>query len=72
MVEAPQELQNLWGGNDTEIRQNLEVTIPLRELSGKHYEIYLTVTDSATGDRIAFANEQEEQEPGYLIGTLDL
>lgn len=72
MVEAPQDLQKLWGGNDAEIRQNLEVTIPLRELSGKHYEIYLSVTDSATGDRIAFANEQEEQEPGYLIGTLDL
>lgn len=70
-LEAAQELQKLWGGSDSLTEQNLSLTLPVNELEGNHYEIYFSVTDEATGERIQFANGQEEQAEGYFVGTLE-
>lgn len=49
---------------------NLSIPLAVRNYGENHYHIYFSLTDSATGKQIAFANSLPASEYGYLIGEL--
>ena len=44
----------------------------LGELQREEYEVYFYMEDPDTGKEIQLANEEEEEEYGYHIGTISL
>ena len=69
---AEHELKNLTGGNGALGLAAVCADIPLAGKTAGQYELYLDITDEASGERILLANEQEPEEYGYLIGTVEL
>lgn len=65
-----QPLKELAGGTQSEELLTLEEEIPLSGLSEKEYSLYLSIVDADTGKHILLANEQEEEEEGYLLGRV--
>ena len=66
------DLCRLTGGNDVEKTLTLKAEIPVDELLHVKYEVYFSITDPGTGQRILLANEQDAEEYGYRIGTIEL
>ncbi len=48
----------------------LSWSIQAKELEEGTYEVYFSVVDSDTGNHILFANEEDEKQYGYHIGTM--
>ncbi len=67
-----QPLSQLSGGIHKEEQLTFDVRIPLKELSEKEYSLYFSIVDPDTGKQILLANEQEEEEFGYLLGKVHL
>lgn len=65
-------LRSLAGGNESERTLKLKVQIPTDELLCGKYEVYFSVKDVKTGQRILFANEQDAEEYGYRLGAVEL
>ena len=54
------------GGQD-----GLPLSLPDKDLPQGSCQLFLTVTDPATGTRIALANTTDNAETGLLLGQLD-
>lgn len=65
-------LCELTGGNEAEQTVTLRADLPVDEMKQTKYEVYFSLTDSRTGDRILLANEQDMEEYGYGIGSIEL
>lgn len=70
--EAEGDLRRLKGGNEAERTLTLTADIPMEELAHGKYEVYFSVTDPRTKTRILLANEQDAEEYGYRIGTVEI
>ena len=71
-VKINQDLRELTGGNETERELTLQGEFSLTGLEKTEYMVYFYVEDTDSGVRIQFANEQEETEKGYCLGTVNL
>lgn len=67
-----QDIRDLTGGVDSEEILTLEVDIPLAGETEKNYTVYFEIQDTASGERILLANEQEPFEYGYKIGAITI
>ena len=63
-------VDQLVGGEEKEALQMAGVKIAVDELKRGKYEVYFRVEDPDTGRSILMANEEEEEEYGYQIGTI--
>lgn len=70
--EMEGDLLKLTGGNRANRKLKLKGEIPLRELSDTKYDVYFSIVDSSTGQFISLANEQDAEEHGYCIGSIEL
>lgn len=61
-------LRNLSGGEDE--TASLNWSVKAEELEAGSYEVYFSAVDSDTGNHILFANEENEMQYGYRIGTI--
>lgn len=64
--QSPQELVE---SSASEEPMELSAQIDLKQVPFEKYTVYLDLTDTATGERILLANEQEEEPLGYRIGV---
>lgn len=62
----------LAGGCDSAQLSTIHKEIPLAGFADGRYEVYLSIRDRASGERILLANEEEPGEYGYKVGFLDL
>lgn len=65
-----QDLQSLAGGNEAEDTLTISADIPFRDLTEKEYGVYFSIVDEDTGELILLANEEDEEQYGYRIGTV--
>lgn len=65
-------LCSLAGGNESGRLLDLEFDMDLVELSNGKYELYFLLKDADTDAHILLANEQDEQQYGYYVGTVEL
>ena len=78
-------LRNTSTGEDTQIPLNADlrrlgsgqkksftVKIPVKDIKQGNYEIYFSVTDATSGQRILLGNTNEITENGYLVGQLEI
>lgn len=65
-IPVDDDLTSLYGGN----KKDLRIKLPLNEANKGEYLIYFCVNDKASGQRIVFANENQPQKNGILIGRL--
>lgn len=63
---------NLAGGEESDIVQTVQAEIPVSDLSKAEYKVFFFIEDLDTEKHIELANEQEEEEYGYCIGTVRL
>lgn len=70
--EVKGNLLNLSGGNESGKTVTLKADIAIKELTDGKYDIYFLITDSGTGRQILLANEQDAEEYGYNIGSIEL
>lgn len=66
------DLSGLSGGKEAEACQTAYVEIPVSELSKSEYTVYFSIEDLDTGKHILLANEQDVEEYGYRIGTVQV
>lgn len=66
------DVRELAGGEESERLQAAYSSINVNELSKSDYTVYFFIEDSDTGKHILLANEQDEEEYGYRIGTVRL
>lgn len=71
-IEMKCDTQKLTGGEEAELTETAETKIALGELQREEYEVYFYMEDPDTGKEIQLANEEEEEEYGYHIGTISL
>lgn len=45
--------------------------IPVKDIKQGNYEIYFSVTDETSGQKILLGNKNEMTEDGYLVGRLE-
>ena len=64
-------LRKLAGGGNRKQSLTIRTDIELDQISEGRYEVYLEMIDPATGKHIQLANEQGEEQYGYLIGRLE-
>ena len=50
--------------------QTAYAEVPAGELSKSDYTVYFSIEHQDTGRHILLANEQDEEEYGYRIGTI--
>lgn len=70
--EFSQDVRELKGGNHSDETKGFSIDIPLRGEQEGHFDVYFEITDKTTGERLLFANEQDQTEYGYSIGSVDL
>ena len=68
----PQDVRQLFGGTESAQKLTLSLSIPLAELEGGSWTVYLEMKDQATGQRILFGNEAEPEQAGYRLGSVEL
>lgn len=65
-------VQELAGGNESEKSITLHTDVPVSELGKGTYQVYFSIVDPDSGEHIQLANEEEEEQYGYPIGTVRL
>lgn len=65
-------VRELAGGEESETLEAAYGKIPVHELSKSDYTVYFFMEDTDTGKHILLANEQDEEENGYRIGTVKI
>ncbi len=65
-----QDLHALAGGTEAEETLVLSADIPFGDLTEKEYAVYFSIVDEDTGELILLANEEDEEQYGYRIGTV--
>lgn len=71
-LEDGQDIRDLAGGTEEEEQMTLKWELPLGGLPSGELEVYFSLTDVSSGERILFGNEQEPEPSGYRVGTLKL
>lgn len=66
------DIRGLAGGEESDTVQMAQAEIPVSDLSKAEYKAYFSIEDLNTGRHIEMANEQDEGEYGYCIGTVRL
>lgn len=66
--EFPADLSGLTGGDRTEQEAVFTVQLPMPEIEGAGFTVWLQMSEPVTEERIIFANEQTMGENGYQIG----
>ncbi len=64
-------LRELKGGSDKGRRQMLTAEVPVTHLPKGRYSVYLTITDPDSGSAILLGNEQQPDQNGYLLGSIE-
>ena len=62
----PADLRQLGSGQ----KKSFTVKIPVKDLEQGSYEIYFSVTDGTSVQRIMLGNTNEITENGYLVGAI--
>lgn len=65
-----QDVRRLSGGTEAAQKLTLALSVPLTELAGESWSVYLEMKDQATGQRILFGNDAEPEAHGYRLGTV--
>lgn len=65
-------IRDLAGGEESDTVQTVQAEIPVSDLSKAEYKVYFFIKDLDTEKHIELANEQDEEEYGYCIGTVRL
>lgn len=65
------DLCQLAGGHEAKMSLTLEAEIPITDLAFAKYDVYFSIRDLNTGQPILLANEQEKEDYGYHIGTIE-
>ncbi|MCM1191369.1 MAG: DUF4832 domain-containing protein [Butyrivibrio sp.] len=71
-LDAGQDIRGLAGGTGSQEQMTLYWELPLGGLPQGELEVYFSVTDVLSGNRILLGNEQEPGNLGYRVGTLTL
>ncbi len=71
-LDSGQDIRGLAGGTESGEHMTLNWELPLGGLPQGELEIYFSVTDVLSGNRILLGNEQEPDSFGYRVGTLTL
>lgn len=66
--EFSAELSELTGGNRSGREAAFTVQLPMPEVDGGNFSVWLRMSDPLTGEPIIFANEQTMEENGYQLG----
>jgi len=69
--EMKGDLRSLSGGSESERELTVTVNIPVDKLPRGKYEVYFFITRPDSGERILLANQQDPEEYGYHIGTIE-
>lgn len=69
--EMKGDLRSLSGGGESERELTVTVNIPVDKLPRGKYEVYFFITRPDSGERILLANQQDAEEYGYHIGTIE-
>ena len=64
----PADLRQIHSGQ----KKSFTVKIPVKDIKQGNYEIYFSVTDATSGQRILLGNTNEITENGYLVGQLEI
>lgn len=70
--DLPQELRRLAGGGREESPVKYSLHLSLADWEKGRYALYFSLTDTHSGQSILLANEQDQEDLGYLIGSLEL
>lgn len=70
--EMEGDLRSLPGGSESEKELTVTVNVPVDKLSCGKYEVYFLITRPDSGERIFLANQQDAEEYGYHIGTIEI
>lgn len=70
--EMEGDLRSLLGGSESEKELTVTVDIPVDRLPRRKYEVYFLVTYPDSGEQILLANQQDAEEYGYHIGTIEI
>lgn len=71
-VEMECDIRKLVGAEEAQEVQTARASISLDGLERGEYEVYFRMEDPDTGKTILMANEEEEKEYGYEIGSISL
>ncbi len=71
-VDMSCDIRKLAGAEEAEAVQTASARISLDELERGDYEVYFRIEDPDTGQPILMANEEEEKEYGYDIGSINI
>lgn len=71
-LEDGQDIRDLAGGTAEEEQMTLRWELPLGGMPSGELEVYFSLTDVSSGERILFGNEQDPELSGYRVGTLKL
>ena len=66
--EFSADLSELTGGNRSEREAVFTIQLPIPEVDGGSFNVWLQMSDPLTGESIIFANEQTMEEYGYQLG----
>ena len=69
--EMKGDLRSLSGGSESERELTVTVNIPVDKLPRGKYEVYFFITRPDSGEQILLANQQDPEEYGYHIGTIE-
>ena len=59
-----------FAGWEADKKKSFTVKIPVKDIKQGNYEIYFSVTDETSGQKILLGNKNEMTEDGYLVGRL--
>ena len=65
-------LEKLTGGRNVNQVETAQAEIPVAELEKGSYLLFLRLEDPASGQPIFLANQQDPEDNGYLLGTIDV
>ena len=65
-------LEKLTGGRNVNQVETVQAEIPVEELEKGSYLLFLRLEDPASGQPILLANQQDPEDNGYLLGTIDV
>lgn len=67
----PQDIRDLTGGMESAECMNLHTDVLFEELAEGEWEVFFEITDTDSGQRIYFGNEQYPEKYGYQIGSVE-
>ena len=70
--ELPQDIRELTGGNESETALVCHQVLHLSGLPSGEYQLFFAIRNPVSGVSLELANNQEMDELGYFIGTVQI